>query len=66
MPHCRSCQSVNQNKFTAEMAIHFPGRQNLDKPHVSMVPTLLICLDCGFVEFVVGEQDLRKLKDGSE
>ena len=64
MPSCRNCQSVNQKKFAAELAIHFHGRQNLDKPHVPLCPVLLICLDCGFVEFVVGEQDLLKLKDG--
>ena len=44
---CKSCGSVNQSKFTAEMAIHFPGLQNIDKPVVWVFPELVVCLDCG-------------------
>jgi hypothetical protein len=29
---CKSCGSVNQKKFSAEMAIHFPELENIDKP----------------------------------
>ena len=31
---CKSCGSLNQGKFTGEVAIHFPGLKNIDKPIV--------------------------------
>ena len=35
------------------IAIHFPGLKGLDKPVVWVFPKLLVCLNCGFTEFVV-------------
>jgi hypothetical protein len=58
---CPSCGSGKQSKFTAEMAIHFPGVKNIGKPHVFVHQELLICLDCGMAEFVVPEPELRLL-----
>src|SRR5882762_5081950 len=61
---CKSCGSVNQSKFTAEMAIHFPGLQNIDKPVVWVFPELVVCLDCGTAQFAVPEAELRQLAKG--
>ena len=61
---CKSCGSVNQSKFTAEMAIHFPGPKNIDKPAVWIFPELIVCLDCGTAEFAVPEAELRRLAKG--
>ncbi len=58
---CKSCQSDNQYKFNGEVAIHFPGLQGLDKPIVWVFPQILVCLKCGFTEFVVPETELRRL-----
>jgi hypothetical protein len=58
---CKSCGSANQNKFTAEMAIHFPGPKNIDKPVVWVFPELIVCLDCGASEFTVPKAELRQL-----
>jgi hypothetical protein len=58
---CKSCQSNEQKRFTAEIAIHFPGLKNLDKPAVWVFPQLLICFDCGKAEFGVPESELRAL-----
>lgn len=58
---CRTCGSDKQGKFTAEIAIHFPGLKNIDKPHVWLSPVLLICLDCGMAAFAVPETELRIL-----
>jgi len=55
---CRSCESLNQATFPAEINIHFPGIENLTKPTVWAFPTLLVCLDCGFAEFGTGEDVL--------
>jgi hypothetical protein len=58
---CKSCGSVNQSKFTAEIGIHFPGLKNIDKPVVWVFPELIVCLDCGAAEFAVPEAELRRL-----
>lgn len=59
---CRSCTSENQRKFTSEIAVHFSGLKNLDKPTVLVFPTLLVCVDCGFTEFSIPETELRLLE----
>ena len=55
---CKSCGSVNQQKFSGEICIHFPG---IDKPNVWVFPALVVCLDCGTAEFAVPEEELRQL-----
>jgi len=61
---CKSCGSLNQRKFTGEVAIHFPGLKGLDKPIVWVFPDLLVCLDCGTTEFAVPKSELRQLAKG--
>jgi hypothetical protein len=58
---CRSCASSNQSQFGSEILIHQSGLKNLSKPTVWTFPKLLICLDCGFMEGVVPEDELRLL-----
>jgi hypothetical protein len=58
---CKHCHSENLRILNGEVAIHFPGREGLCKPLVFVFPKLLICLNCGFTEFVVPETDLRQL-----
>jgi hypothetical protein len=48
-----ACGSVNQSEFTGEMAIHFTGLKNIDKPAVWVFPRIVVCLDCGTAEFAV-------------
>jgi hypothetical protein len=55
---CKSCGSDKQSKFTAEIAIHFPGLSGLEKPIVWVFPKLLVCLNCGTAEFAVPEAEL--------
>ena len=61
---CKSCGSINQKKFTAEMGIHFPGLKNINKPVVWLFPKLVVCLDCGTTEFTVPKEELRQLAKG--
>ena len=61
---CKSCGSVNQSKFRAEMGIHCPGLKNIRKPVVWVFPELVVCLDCGIVEFAMPEAELRLLARG--
>ena len=58
---CKSCTSENQRKFTSEIAVHFSGLKNLDKPTVFVFPMLLVCIDCGFTEFAIAKADLELL-----
>jgi hypothetical protein len=58
---CRQCDSDNQCQFCGEMAIHYPGLKGLDKPCVMVFQKLLVCLNCGFTEFTLPEDDLRIL-----
>jgi hypothetical protein len=60
---CKRCPSKTQRKFSAEMNIHFPGREGLDKSSVWLFPEITVCLDCGFTEFYVPKAELRKLKE---
>jgi hypothetical protein len=61
---CKSCGSVNQKKFSAEMGIHCLGLKNIDKPVVWVSPEVVVCLDCGTAEFAVPEAELRQLAKG--
>jgi len=63
---CKSCLSNHQSNLSAELAIHFPGLRGLDKPIVWESPKLLVCLDCGFTEFVVPDAELRVLREEPE
>ena len=58
---CKSCGSVDRRKFSAEIGIHFPGLNNMDKPVVWVFPEVVVCLDCGTAEFAVPEEELRQL-----
>jgi hypothetical protein len=61
---CKTCGSVNQKKFSAEMGIHFPELKNIDKRVVWVFPEVVVCLDCGTAEFAVPEAELRQLAKG--
>ena len=60
---CKSCQPENQINLNGEIAIHFPEIKGLDKPIVWVFPKLVVCLDCGFTEFVIPETELRQLAE---
>ena len=61
---CKCCQTADPKVFNGEFAIHFPGLDGLNKPIVWVFPKLLVCLSCGFSEFVVPEKELRVLAIG--
>ena len=60
---CRSCgASSGAQTFTAEVALHFPGLNGLRKPIVWVFPKIMVCLDCGFAEFAVPDEQLTTLR----
>jgi hypothetical protein len=61
---CKSCGSENMGKFGGEIAVHFPGLKNIDKPHVYVSADLVVCLDCGIAQFAVPTAELRRLDSG--
>lgn len=58
---CRRCASHVLNEFSAELAIHFPGWEGLEKPAVWAFPRLTVCLDCGLVDFELPPEQLAQL-----
>ena len=63
---CHSCSSKNQQLFNGEVAVHFAGRDGLNKPIVWVFPKLTVCVDCGVAQFTVPEQELRVLATGAQ
>ena len=61
---CESCGSTNQEKFGAEVNLHFPGPRNLDEPGFFVFPKVAVCLDCGFTQCTLPEHELCLLKEG--
>jgi hypothetical protein len=59
--HCVSCASGHQAEFTSEINIHFSGLKHIDEPGVLLFPKLLVCLDCGFSQFVTEKTELDRL-----
>ena len=58
---CPSCRSNDAATFPAEMVIHFAGRKHLDNPGVFVFPTLVVCLNCGFLQSTVPAAELALL-----
>ena len=62
---CKSCGSSGQREFPAEINIHPPtrGLKNMDKPTVWAFPSIMVCSNCGFAEFVLGVDELKSLEE---
>ena len=60
---CKSCQPNSQVELPAEIAIHFPGFESLNTPHVFVFPDIVICVDCGSTNFTVPEADLQSIRE---
>jgi hypothetical protein len=59
---CKRCASDYLKEFSGELAIHFPGRDGLTKPIMWIFPNLTTCLDCGFVEFMLPDEEREQLR----
>ena len=62
---CRHCTSNNQSEFRAEMSVVHRKLKDLRKTPVLMWSDVRACLDCGFTEFTLGQEELQLLS-GSE
>ena len=64
---CRGCgASPAAHPFNGELALHFPGRDGLTRPIVWVFPRVLVCLQCGFAEFVVPDEQVQTLRTTPE
>ena len=64
---CRSCQSQHLARYEVEMCIHPKGGlESLTKPVTLAFPKVLVCSDCRFAEFALGEIDLQQLKKNGD
>jgi hypothetical protein len=60
---CQSCHSTSQVELSAEIAIHFPGHENLNSPHVYVFPEVFVCLRCGSTNFKVPDTELQSIRE---
>ena len=61
---CKRCASDYLKDLAGELAIHFPGLEGLKVPLVVVHPNLTVCLNCGFVDFVLADPQKEQLKYG--
>jgi hypothetical protein len=59
---CPRCAS-SRKSFPSEIAIHFFGKDGLDRPLVRLSPKVEICFNCGTAEFFVPDKERRELID---
>ena len=59
---CLSCKSENLAEFDAEMNIHLPSPDGLEKAGVWAFPKLMVCFNCGSAVFATAETELRLLE----
>lgn len=59
---CLSCKSENLAEFEAEMNIHLPSPDGLEKAGVWAFPKLMVCFNCGAARFAIADDELRLLE----
>ena len=62
---CVRCASARKS-FASDIAIHFFGKDALDRPLVRLSPKLEICFNCGTAEFFVPDKERRELVDAKD
>jgi hypothetical protein len=59
---CKVCSSGNQIQLKSEMCLHQPSGFN--RPELFIFPKVSICLQCGFTEFRLSDEDLLQVRKG--
>jgi predicted nucleic-acid-binding Zn-ribbon protein len=63
---CNKCGSTRQQDFQGEPTLAFPRKERLNLSPVYVCQKTLVCLDCGYTEFVIPDTALEKLRTGME
>jgi ribosomal protein L40E len=58
-PQCNTCGSTSLNNLRAELALHFNGLKNIDKPVLWTFPEVVVCTDCGEADLHVPPHELQ-------
>jgi hypothetical protein len=58
---CAGCHSRNQAEMNTEINIHYSGTAYPGNPGLFVFPTVMVCLDCGVSQFIVGEDELAQI-----
>ena len=58
---CNSCGAEDQERFLAEVSVHFQGLRNVHKLPVLVFPELVVCLNCGKTEFTIPKDEIELL-----
>jgi predicted nucleic-acid-binding Zn-ribbon protein len=59
---CLKCRSKNQRRLPSEINVHFHGLDLLTK-NVLAFPELVVCLDCGFTELILSDDEVRTVRE---
>ncbi len=49
---CKQCQSGNCGVFPADVRIYLNGARTVSAPPMSPAPNVVICMECGWSEFL--------------
>jgi hypothetical protein len=63
---CKNCASQNLGQFPGELTLCFDSLQTTlnNADPVTIIPRVLVCLDCGFSELVIPRAEVLLLKHG--
>jgi hypothetical protein len=59
---CKLCQSNNQKSFDSEISLYLPTLADVNTSPFLVFPKVFVCLDCGFIEGQLSDDDLGELK----
>ena len=62
---CTRCLSLHETELNTEINLHFSGLTDMDDSGIFVFPKVLVCLDCGLSQFIVGESELAQIVDRS-
>jgi uncharacterized protein (DUF2225 family) len=63
--NCPLCATSNQKEFLSEINIHFRDSESLAHRNVLIFPNVLVCIGCGFTQFILPDSDLRLLRENA-
>ena len=64
---CSACHSRNLREFDSEITIHIEvGIDDLTKSNVLVFPKITICMDCGFMQGQIKEDDFSPSRPGAD
>jgi prolyl-tRNA editing enzyme YbaK/EbsC (Cys-tRNA(Pro) deacylase) len=60
---CKACNSENLQRLDGELTASLPTLKGLKASPLYVCQSILVCMDCGFAEFVIPTSELLSLKN---